>query len=134
GGARHWGTAGWAGPAAGAAPPTRHTNPRSEVVTNRDTLPAVGWGRLGVRGTGSAPTSREERAMRRMLLGVAAVGLMIAVGSGSTLQAACCYFSAKDKDVLQPAQKAFITWDPVDQLETFTVQPKFEGNAQDFGM
>src|SRR5262245_2877527 len=47
---------------------------------------------------------------------------------------ACCYFSAKDKDILQPAQKAFITWDPVEQIESFTVQPKFEGNALDFGM
>src|SRR5687768_10910886 len=47
---------------------------------------------------------------------------------------ACCYFSAKDQDILQPAQKVFITWDPVKKQETFTVQPKFEGNAQDFGM
>src|SRR4051812_28226213 len=47
---------------------------------------------------------------------------------------ACCYFSAKDKDILQPAQKAFLTWDPVEKVETFTVQPKFEGNAVDFGM
>src|SRR5690349_13401674 len=47
---------------------------------------------------------------------------------------ACCYFAAKDKDVSQPAQKAFITWDPAEQVETFTVQPRFEGNAQDFGM
>ena len=50
------------------------------------------------------------------------------------LDAACCYFSAKDKDILQPAQKVFITWDPVEKVETFTVQPKFEGNALDFGM
>ena len=48
--------------------------------------------------------------------------------------AACCYFSAKNADILQPAQKVFITWDPVKKQETFTVQPKFEGNAQDFGM
>src|SRR5207244_8445256 len=47
---------------------------------------------------------------------------------------ACCYFSAKDKDVLQPAQKAFLTYDPVEKVEAFTVQPKFEGNAVDFGM
>src|SRR6266446_7161226 len=47
---------------------------------------------------------------------------------------ACCYFAAKDKDILQPAQKAFITWDPAEKVETFTVQPKFEGNASDFGM
>jgi hypothetical protein len=47
---------------------------------------------------------------------------------------ACCYFSAKDKDILQPAQKVFIAWDPVEKVESFTVQPKFEGNALDFGM
>jgi hypothetical protein len=47
---------------------------------------------------------------------------------------ACCYFSAKDKDINQPAQKAFITFDPAEKVETFTVQPKFEGNALDFGM
>src|SRR5437870_1255558 len=49
-------------------------------------------------------------------------------------EAACCYFSAKNTDILQPAQKVFITWDPVQKIETFTVQPKFEGNALDFGM
>jgi Uncharacterized protein conserved in bacteria (DUF2330) len=49
-------------------------------------------------------------------------------------QAACCYFSAKNADILQPAQKAFLTFDPQEQVETFTVQPKFEGNAVDFGM
>src|SRR5271165_4559511 len=48
--------------------------------------------------------------------------------------AACCYFSAKNADILQPAQKVFLTWDPVKKLESFTVQPKFEGNALDFGM
>jgi hypothetical protein len=47
---------------------------------------------------------------------------------------ACCYFTAKDQDVSQPGQKAFLTWDPVEKIETFTVQPKFEGNAADFGM
>ena len=35
---------------------------------------------------------------------------------------------------MQPAQKVFITWDPVKKMESFTVQPKFEGNALDFGM
>src|SRR5262245_26553223 len=48
--------------------------------------------------------------------------------------AACCYFSAKNADILQPAQKAFLSWDPATKTETFTVQPKFEGNALDFGM
>src|SRR5712671_6801681 len=52
----------------------------------------------------------------------------------SSADAACCYFSAQNADILQPAQKVFITWDPAKQAESFTVQPKFEGNAQDFGM
>src|SRR5262245_19647974 len=52
----------------------------------------------------------------------------------ATSDAACCYFSAKNADILQPAQKVFITWDPEAKTETFTVQPKFEGNALDFGM
>jgi hypothetical protein len=61
---------------------------------------------------------------------------VLALGWGTTspAQAACCYFSAKNADILQPAQKVFITWDPQEQVETFTVQPKFEGNALDFGM
>jgi hypothetical protein len=50
------------------------------------------------------------------------------------VHAACCYFSAKNTDILQPSQKVFITWDPKENVETFTVQPKFEGNALDFGM
>ena len=48
--------------------------------------------------------------------------------------AACCYFAAKGKDIDQPAQKVFLTWEPDGKRETFTVQPKFEGNATDFGM
>jgi hypothetical protein len=48
--------------------------------------------------------------------------------------AACCYFSAQNTDILQPAQKVFLTWDPAKKMESFTVQPKFEGNALDFGM
>lgn len=50
------------------------------------------------------------------------------------VRAACCYFAAKDKDINQPGQKAFITWKPGEKTEAFTVQPKFEGNAVDFGM
>src|ERR1700723_987196 len=72
-------------------------------------------------------------APRRLgLLSLAAVALGLV--QASIGQAACCYFSAKNTDILQPAQKVFITWDPVDTVETFTVQPKFEGNALDFGM
>src|SRR6516162_8079594 len=66
----------------------------------------------------------------KWLLPALALGLLVPAGS----QAACCYFSAKNTDILQPAQKVFITWDPGEKVETFTVQPKFEGNALDFGM
>src|SRR5919197_6626482 len=69
---------------------------------------------------------------RRWLPWLAVVGLAT-VGPPSA-DAACCYFSAQNADILQPAQKVFITWDPVKQQESFTVQPKFEGNALDFGM
>jgi hypothetical protein len=65
---------------------------------------------------------------------LALLGVALLAALAPQAESACCYFSAKDKDVLQPAQKAFLTWDPVEQVETFTVQPKFEGNAVDFGM
>src|SRR5437763_595813 len=64
----------------------------------------------------------------------ALAALAVSVAGASTADAACCYFTAQNADILQPAQKVFITWDPVKQLESFTVQPKFEGNALDFGM
>src|SRR5258705_13007757 len=67
-------------------------------------------------------------------LGCAAGLVVLGVLAALPAQAACCYFSAKNADILQPAQKAFLTWDPVEKVETFTVQPKFEGNALDFGM
>jgi hypothetical protein len=67
--------------------------------------------------------------MRRILPALALALLMAPNG-----QAACCYFSAKNADILQPAQKVFVTWDPAQKMEAFTVQPKFEGNALDFGM
>lgn len=62
------------------------------------------------------------------------VSLVLGTLSCAAGRAACCYFAAKDKDILQPGQKAFITWNPTAKQETFTVQPKFEGNALDFGM
>src|SRR4051812_44212856 len=68
-----------------------------------------------------------------LVAGAAASFVCLGVNVG-VARAACCYFSAKDKDVNQPAQKAFITWDEGEKVESFTVQPKFEGNAQDFGM
>ncbi len=70
--------------------------------------------------------------LHRALL-IAAV-LAAAGGLPTATRAACCYFSAKNADILQPAQKVFISWDPAEKIETFTVQPKFEGNALDFGM
>src|SRR3989475_6181490 len=68
--------------------------------------------------------------MRWSLLSALAFGLLLPMSA----QAACCYFSAKNADILQPSQKAFITWNPVEKVESFTVQPRFEGNALDFGM
>ena len=71
----------------------------------------------------------------RWLLVPALAGALAAVGLlPQRTDSACCYFSAKEKDILQPAQKAFITWDPVEKVASWTVQPKFEGNALDFGM
>jgi hypothetical protein len=67
---------------------------------------------------------------RILLLGA----LLLAATTASSAWSACCYFSALGQDVNQPSQKAFITWDPQEEVESFTVQPKFEGNARDFGM
>jgi hypothetical protein len=71
----------------------------------------------------------EDLFMRHGLIAAAATLSLLSAGS-SGVQAACCYFSAKNTDILQPAQKVFVTWDPSEKVETFTVQPKFEGNAQ----
>src|SRR5213082_2255059 len=73
-----------------------------------------------------------NRATRRLTN--AAMALVAGAILAPTAPAACCYFSAKNADILQPAQKAFLTFDPTEKIETFTVQPKFEGNAFDFGM
>src|SRR5262245_21153365 len=62
------------------------------------------------------------------------LALAAALVAAGTVHGACCYFSAQQTDMLQPAQKVFITWDPDTKTETFTVQPKFEGDALDFGM
>src|SRR5262245_34928462 len=68
-----------------------------------------------------------------LLLGLGAA-LTLVLLSAPPAESACCYFAAKDKDILQPAQKAFLTFDPDKKVESFTVQPAFEGNAVDFGM
>jgi hypothetical protein len=70
--------------------------------------------------------------MRRLV--PAGLVLALTLAGAWKAYAACCYFSALGSDVNQPAQKAFITWDPQEEVESFTVQPKFEGNAADFGM
>src|SRR5436309_2307880 len=78
---------------------------------------------------------RKERYMPRNRIWLAgAMALAVGMAAAPGARAACCYFSAKNADILQPAQKVFITWDPAAKMETFTVQPKFEGNALDFGM
>ena len=69
--------------------------------------------------------------VRLRLLALAAIAAAFATRPADP---ACCYFSAKDQDVTQPAQKAFITWDAEESIVSWTVQPKFEGNALDFGM
>src|SRR5207249_3463612 len=81
----------------------------------------------------SAVNIRKEIVMRRTIGRLLLPAVLLASWPTSA-DAACCYFSAQNTDILQPAQKVFITWDPAKQLETFTVQPKFEGNALDFGM
>src|SRR4051812_20292696 len=72
--------------------------------------------------------------MRRSCSWMVLAAVPLALVAPWPADSACCYFSAKEKDVNQPAQKAFLTWDPVEKVESFTVQPKFEGNALDFGM
>src|ERR1700674_3579237 len=88
-----------------------------------------------IRGSFSFSVYRvEEDAMTRHLSLPVLAALALGLAGPSTADAACCYFSAQNTDILQPAQKVFITWDPGKQQKSFTVQPKFEGNALDFGM
>src|SRR5438552_2998502 len=77
---------------------------------------------------------RSIRTLAAVLGGLAALSGIFGRHGASPAQAACCYFSALGADVNQPSQKAFLTWDPAQQSESFTVQPRFEGNAADFGM
>src|SRR6185369_4666906 len=76
---------------------------------------------------------RSQFLARLGLLGLAFLGLT------PLTNAMCGYFrptisDVKQPPVLQPSQIAFITWDPIKKTETVTVQPRFEGNAVDFGM
>src|SRR5262245_50852696 len=82
---------------------------------------------------------REGHAMQTtrlkwLLLPCAAALLAVGWLRPPEVESACCYFAAKDKDILQPTQKVFISWEPTEKVETFTVQPRFEGNASAFGM
>lgn len=72
--------------------------------------------------------------MTHRMCGIALAGVGIALTIASDVRGACCYFAAKGKDVNQPGQKAFITFDAGRHEESFTVQPRFEGSATDFGM
>ena len=77
---------------------------------------------------------RRSLTLAGLLGALTIAGSVLAPFTARQAQAACCYFSALGSDVNQPAQKAFLTWDPQEKVESFTVQPKFEGNAADFGM
>src|SRR5262249_13946908 len=93
-----------------------------------------GWAVLsGDRLRIPSATFETEHSMGKWRVPLLSAGIAAGLLPGRT-EAACCYFAAKDKDILQPAQKVFLTWDPVEKVESFTVQPKFEGNASDFGM
>jgi len=72
--------------------------------------------------------------MIRRMIGVAMIASGLMATQSISVHGACCYFAAKDKDINQPGQKAFITFDAGRKEESFTVQPRFEGNAADFGM
>jgi hypothetical protein len=41
---------------------------------------------------------------------------LLLIGTTPYAESACCYFAAKDKDILQPAQKAFLTFDPQENV------------------
>jgi hypothetical protein len=84
-------------------------------------------------------TKENVNMSRKRVCGVL-FGAALLAGLPSMADSMCGYFSRpivvdlKESRVLQPAQTAFITWDPEGKVETVTVQPRFEGNAVDFGM
>src|SRR5580765_7085012 len=81
------------------------------------------------------PSTRAASGLHwRQPLRTSLMPAILALALPNYASAACCYFSAKNADILQPGQKAFLNWDSVEKVETFTVQPRFEGNALDFGM
>src|SRR5436190_24001625 len=76
----------------------------------------------------------------RWLLPSVLAGTVAVLALPSPVASMCGYFRPiivdikQPIEVLQPSQIAFITWDPEKKMETVTVQPRFEGNALDFGM
>src|ERR1043166_102860 len=76
----------------------------------------------------------------RWLLCAAAFAIVAVAALAPQADSMCGYFRPvivdvkNPSDMLQPSQIAFITWDPETKKETVTVQPRFEGNAADFGM
>jgi hypothetical protein len=81
------------------------------------------------------------RRYQKWILCSAAFAALAVVGSlPQEADSMCGYFRPiivdlkRPSEMLQPSQIAFITWDPESKVETVTVQPRFEGNAADFGM
>ena len=69
--------------------------------------------RLRIRGQFLNQT-RKERTMgisglRWLLVAGNGGGIDLCDADAAPAESACCYFSAKDKDILQPAQKVFLT-------------------------
>src|SRR4051794_31553385 len=58
----------------------------------------------------------------------------VALGIPDVIEGCGGFFSSSRGAMLQPGQQVFITWDPVKEIESFTVQTKFQGDAMDFGM
>lgn len=74
------------------------------------------------------------------LAGLSLAALAVMALAPEPADSMCCYFRPiivdvkNPTEILQPSQVALITWDADKQIETVTVQPRFEGNARDFGM
>ena len=81
-----------------------------------------------------------RRYKLRTLASAVLASLALAAWFTPQAESMCGYFRPiivdlkQPSEVLQPSQIAFVTWDPESKLETVTVQPRFEGNAADFGM
>lgn len=83
-------------------------------------------------------SSRSHELIARAILGTMVV---LTVPPTQRVEAVCGYADPVPVEgqlavqpTIQPSQRAFIKWDPVAKVESISVQPKFEGNAKDFGM